>query len=156
MTHSRRLALFLAGALLAPACGNDNITVPDVSRAILEVTVNPSPVPGTQNEVTGSVAAAYSVVITETNGLGGDVVFVSSQVFDPETGLLVALNYFDAADLIVFVGGKRVEPLGSLTVPQTTSYVLPDFRKPALLTVSVQFKDDRGNLVNQSVLVKIE
>jgi hypothetical protein len=156
MTHSRRVALLLAAALLAPACGNNNVTLPDVSRAVLAVTVNPSPVPGTQNEVTGSVAAAYSVVITETGGLGGDMVFVSSQVFDPETGLMAAINYFDAADLIVFVGGKHVEPLGTLTVPQTTSYVLPDFRKPALLSVSVQMKDDRGNLINQSVLVKIE
>jgi hypothetical protein len=156
MTHSRRFVLLLAAALLAPACQNDTVTLPDVSRAALVVTVDPTPVPGTQNEVTGSVAAAYSVVITETNGLGGEVAFVSSQVFDPETGLMVALNYFDAADLVVFVGGKRLEPLGTLTVPQTTSYVLPDFRKPALLAVSVQLKDDRGNLVNQSVLVKIE
>jgi len=156
MTTSRRLALLLAGALLAPACGNNNVTLPDVTRAVLEVTVDPNPVPGTQNEITGSVSGAYSVVITETNGLGGDLVFVNSQVFDPETGLLVALNYFDAADLVVFVGGKRVEPGGTLTVPQTTSYTLPDYRKPALLAVSVQMKDDRGNLLNQSVLVKIE
>jgi len=41
-------------------------------------------------------------------------------------------------------------------VPQTSSYILPDYRKPAQLAVNVQMKDDRGNLLNQSVLVKIE
>jgi hypothetical protein len=157
MSSSRLLVLPLAGALLLPACGNDNVTLPDgAARAILQVTVDPNPVPGSQNPLTGIVSVGYNVVITEVNGLGGEMLFVSSQIYDPETGLLVASNYFDSADLIVFVGGKRIDPLGTLTVPQTSSYVLPDFRLPALLAVNVQMKDDRGNLLNQSVLVKIE
>lgn len=157
MSSFRLLALPLAGALLAPACGNDNVTLPDgAARAIIQVTVDPNPVPGSQNPLTGTVSVAYNVVITEVNGLGGEVLFVSSQIYDPETGLQVALNYFDGADLVVFVGSKKIDPLGKLTVPQTSSYVLPDYRKPALLAVNVQMKDDRGNLLNQSVLVKIE
>lgn len=156
MALRRRLALVLAAALLAPACGNNNVTAPDVSRAVINVAVDPTPVPGTQDPLTGAISVAYKVVITELNGLGGEVVFVSSQIYDPETGLQVALTYRDSADLIVFVGSKRIEALGTLTVSQTSSYVLPDFRKPAQLTVNVQMKDDRGNLLNQSVLVKIE
>jgi hypothetical protein len=81
---------------------------------------------------------------------------VTSSVFDPETGLQVALSYFDSADLVVFVGSKRIEAGGTLVVPQTVSYVLPDFRTAASLTVSIQVKDDRNNLFNQSLLVKIE
>jgi hypothetical protein len=54
------------------------------------------------------------------------------------------------------VGGKRLEPLGTLAIPQTASYVLPDFSKAANLVVSVQLKDDRSNLINTSLLVKIE
>ena len=41
---------------------------------------------------------------------------MSSQIYDPETGQQVALNYFDGADLIVFVGTKKIEPLGTLVV----------------------------------------
>jgi hypothetical protein len=157
MSSLRPLALLLVGALLAPGCQDDNITLPDgASRAVIEVTVDPNPVPGSQNALTGTVSVAYNVIITEVNGLGGEVLFVSSQIYDPETGLQVALNYFDGADLVVFVGSKRIDPLGKLTVPQTSSYVLPDYRKPAQLAVNVQMKDDRGNLLNQSVLVKIE
>ena len=157
MSRDRRLALLLAGALLAPGCGDDNPAAPGgATRAIIEVTVDPNPVPGAQSPLTGAISAAYRVVITEVNGLGGEVLFVSSQIYDPETGLQVALNYFDGADLLVFVGSKRVEALGTLVVPQTSGYVLPDYRKPAQLAVNVQMKDDRGNLLNQSVLVKIE
>jgi hypothetical protein len=157
MSSFRLLVLVLASGLLAAACGNDNVTLPDgASRAIIQVTIEPSPVPPSQNPLTGTVSVGYKVVITETNGLGGEVLFVSSQIYDPETGLQVALTYFDAADLVVFVGSKRLEPLGTLNVPQTASYVLPDYRVPALLAVNVQMKDDRGNLLNQSVLVKIE
>jgi hypothetical protein len=151
-----RLPLVLIAALLAPACGQDTGTIPDVARAEILVTVDPNPVPPSQNSLTGTVSIGYRVTITETRGLGGEILFVSAQVYDPETGLLHALTYFDGADLIVFVGDKRIDPGGTLEVPQTTSYILPDFRTNALLAINVQMKDDRDNLLNQSVLVKVE
>jgi hypothetical protein len=151
-----RLALLLLAAALAPACGEDTGTLPSVPRAAIRVSVAPNPVAGVQDILTGAVSAAFTVSITETNGLGGEVVFVSSAVFDPVSGAQVALSYFDNADLKVFVGEDRIEPLGTLEVKQTTSYFLPDYTKIATLTVSVQFKDDRGNLLNESVLARIE
>jgi len=123
---------------------------------VLDVTVDPNPIPGTQNELTLAVSATYTITITETAGLGGEMVFVSAAVYEPSTGRLVALNYYDAADLVVYHGGKRLEPLGTLVLPQTTTYTLSDYTKPANLVVSVQLKDDRTNLINTSLLVKIE
>jgi len=146
----------LAAALLAPACGQDTPTLSDVARAIVQVTVAPNPVPASQNSLTGAVSIGYKVTIAELAGLGGEVLFVSSQVFDPETGLLVGISYFDGVNLVVFVGSKRVEPAGTLVVPKTISYLLPDLRTSALLAVTVQVRDDRDNLINQSVLVKVE
>jgi hypothetical protein len=151
-----RLPFVLLAVLLAPACGNDTPTIGEAQRAAIAVTVDPNPVPPSQNTLTGTVSIGYRVKITEIAGLGGEIVFVSAQVYDPETGLLHALTYFDSADLIVFVGEKRVEAGGTLEVPQTTSYVLPDFRVNAFLAVNVQMKDDRDNLINQSVLVRVE
>jgi len=156
MTLRSRLALLLLAAALAPACGEDTGTLPDVPRASIQVIVEPSPVVGLQNGLTGVISAGYKVTINEINGLGGEVNFVSSAVFDPLTGAQVALTYFDTADLKVFVGGSRIDPLGSLVVPQTTSFVLPDYARVATLTVSVQFKDDKSNLLNESVLVRIQ
>jgi hypothetical protein len=151
-----RLPLVLIVALLLPACGEDTPTVGSAVRAANTVTVDPNPVPPSQSSFTGAVSIGYKVTITETGGLGGEIVFVSAQVYDPETGLLHALTYFDSADLIVFVGSKKLDPLGTLVVPQTTSYILPDFRVNALLAVNVQMKDTRDNLINQSILVKVE
>jgi hypothetical protein len=156
MLRRSALLLPLAAALLLPACGEDTGTLPDVSRAGLQVVVDPTPVAGVQNPLTGSVAANYRIRITETNGLGGKLIFVSSQIFDPQTGLQVAGSYFDSTDLVVFVGSDRLDPGATVEVPQNPAYVLPDFRTEAQLTVNVQLKDDRSNVVNQSVLVKIE
>jgi len=155
MADRRRLALVLAAALLAPACGGGT-TGPSGARASITVAVDPNPVPGSQSPLTGAISVAYKVVITEVNGGSGQVLFVSSQIYDPESGQQVALTYFDGADLIVFVGSNKIKPGGTLIVPQTASYILPDFRKAAQLTVNVQVKDDQGTLLNQSLLVKIE
>ena len=156
MSKRPLLVVLLAGALLAPACGNDNITLPDVTRAVLSITVDPNPILGTQNELTLSVSATYTITITEMAGLGGEVQFVSAAVYEPSTGQQVALTYYDGADLVVYQGGKRLEPLGQLVLAQTASYTLSDYTKPANLVVSVQLKDDRTNLIYTSLLVKIE
>ena len=156
MTPRRRLSLLLAGALLVPGCGNNNVTTPNVTRAVLDISVTPNPAVGTQDALTGSVSAPYTITITETNGLGGDVSFVSAAVYDPASGKQVALTYYDGSDLIVYVGSKHIDPLGTLVVPQTASYTLADLSKAADLSVSVQLVDDRKNLVMTSLLVKIE
>jgi len=146
----------LAGALLAPGCGSSNPTIPDISRAVIEITVDPNPITGTQDALTLAVTATYTLTVKETNGLGGEVVFISAAVYEPSTGKQVALNYYDSTDLVVYQGGKRIEANGQLVIPQSTSYTLSDYTKPADLVVSVQFKDDRTNLIYSSVLVKIQ
>jgi hypothetical protein len=117
--------------------------------------VVPNPVIGAQDPFTGSVSAAYVVNVREVAGLGGEIQFVNSTVFDPETGIQVTGSYFDSAALIVFLGTNRLEAGGELDITQTINYVLPDFRVNADLTVSVQLQDDQGGLVNQSILVPI-
>jgi hypothetical protein len=158
LLHRSPLLLAAAGVLLVPACSDTTTTpgLPNVARSAIQVTVEPTPVAGDQDTSTGAVSASYRVVIQEQNGLGCEVLFLNASVFDPETGLVVALNYYDGSDLLVFVGSKRVEPLGQLAVPQTVQYRLPDLRKEADLAILVQIKDDRGNVTNQAVQVKIE
>ena len=153
--HLRAGAVALL-ALLAFACGSSTPTITDVARAALTVTVQPTPVPPTQDVLTGSCSVSYKITLTETAGLGGTVQFVSSQIFDPATGQLLSLTYFDSDDLTVFVGKNRIDPGGTLVVPQTGTYILPDLSKNATLVVSAQMKDDRDNLINQSVMVKVE
>jgi hypothetical protein len=145
----------LAAAAVLPSCGSDPITIGPGSRAALTVTVDPNPVVATQNTI-GSSSASYKITITETNGLGGEFVFVNGSIYDPKTGALVSLNYYDTADMQVFVGNKRIEAGGSLSFTQTASYTLADLSKAATLIVSVQVKDDKTNLVQASTLVPIQ
>jgi hypothetical protein len=148
--------VLLVGALAGPGCGNNNVTLPDVTRAAIAITVDPNPVVGTQDATTLVVSAPYKVTLTETNGLGGEVVFISSSVYEPSTGKQVALNYYDSNDLVVYQGAKRIEANGQLVLPQSVTYTLSDYSKPADLAVTVQFKDDRTNLIYSSLLVKIQ
>ena len=149
MSTRAPLALVLLSTLLLPSCGDDSPTNPGVARAAIGITVDPTPVPPSQNTLTGTVSIGYRITVAELNGLGGELQFVSSQVYDPETGLLASLTYFDGADLIVFVGKKRLDPGGTLVIPQTASYFLPDFRTKALLSIDAQLKDDHDNVINQ-------
>jgi hypothetical protein len=147
----------LLGALFAPAC-EDEPTTPDVAAAGIEVAVEPNPVVGQQNPTTFVVTATYKVRITEYKGLGGEVMFVSATVFDPQTGVQVTTRYYDNSFLKVGTkGGSRIEPLGELVVdpPEALTYVLSENRAAATLSVHVQVKDDRFNLLNTSVLVPI-
>jgi hypothetical protein len=149
------LTLVLLGALLLPACSSNNPTDPG-GQAVIDISVTPNPVIGTQDPFSGSVSAAYVVNIREQGGLGGgQLQFVNSTVFDNESGLQVANSYFDSASLKVFVGTDRVEAGGELDVTQTVSYSLPDLSVAAVLSVAVQFVDDRGNLTNLSTLASI-
>lgn len=149
------LTAAVLAAVLLPACNDSTTNIPDVPRAVILVTVDPNPVIGTQNVLTGSVSGAYVVQLRELAGLGVTINFVSAIVFDPQTGLQVSTSYFDSANLKVFIGSDRIEPGGELDVTQTASYTLPDFRVNADLVVNVQVIDDQGNLINQSILVRI-
>jgi len=153
----RRLALIGLLALTAPACGGGTPSTPSGPlRAGIAIAVDPNPVPAVVNALTLSVSGSYKITVTETQGLGGALVFVSSTVFDPVTGAQVAINYYDGSDLKVFVGSDRVEANKSLTIPQTIAYVLPESRTAANMTVAAQLKDDRGNLINQALQVQLK
>jgi hypothetical protein len=158
MADSRHTPLLAAAALAAvlPACSSSTPTIGDATRATISVTVDPNPIPPVRDALTGTVSVSYKITLSESAGLGGTVNFVSSNVFDPSTGVQVAINYFDSSDLVVFVGTNRIEPFGTMTVPQTVSYLLPDLTTDASMTVAVQVLDDRGNLVNTSILVPIQ
>jgi hypothetical protein len=149
------IAGVLLGALLLPSCNDTVSNVPGVTRSNIQISVEPNPVSGVQNPLTGSVSAAYVVKINELAGLGGELQFVSGTVFDPESGAQIAINYYDSADLVVFVGASRIDAGGELDVPQTVNYTLQDLSVDANLTVNIQFLDDLGSVINRSVLVPI-
>ncbi len=158
MALSSRLALLASlGALaILLGCSSGSPTVPEgVLRASIVLSVTPSPlVPITAAPPLYSLR--YTVKISEVAGLGGELQYVNGTVFDDVSGLTVGFNNYDSADILVFVGTKRIDANQSRDVQQEITYQLPLPSTKAILTVNTQFKDDRGNFVSQSILVRVE
>jgi len=158
MRHLRP-ALLLAVVLAAvlPACGTSNPSLPDgVFVSVITITLDPTPLPAkVSTTALGYLNISYKVVVTESSGLGAEFVFVNSTIFDDTSGRSVAVNNYDAADLTVFVGSKRVEGSKSAEIGQQIDYLLPTTSAGAHLAVNVQLRDDRGNVINQSILMPI-
>ncbi|HET7294458.1 MAG TPA: hypothetical protein VFM88_18685 [Vicinamibacteria bacterium] len=152
--HARILGAALA-ALAFGAC-NDNTPspAPGVQVSLLTMTVDPNPISTVQASPSGPTwGVRYRVQLKETNGLGGKIELITGSLYDEANGSLIARSQNDDRDLLVFVGENRVEANGSLDIPQDLSYVAADKRAASVL-VAVRFRDDRGNLLEPSLLVK--
>ena len=158
MRHLRP-ALLLAVVLAAvlPACGSSTPGLPDgIFRSLIAVTLDPTPLPArVSTTAIGYLNISYKVIVTESAGLGGEFVFVNSTIFDDASGLSVAVNNYDSKDLTVFVGSKRIEGGKSVEIGQQIDYLLPTTSTGSRLAINVQLRDDRGNVINQSILVPI-
>ncbi len=156
MLRSSRFLLpaLMASAALGPGCNSGSPTIPEgVLRAQIALTVTPSPlVPIAQAPL---YSLRYTVKITETAGLGGELQYVNGTVFNDTTGAAVAFNNFDSSDILVFVGTRRIDAGKSVDVAQQIDYTLADPATRVVLTINIQFKDDRGNFVSQSILVRV-
>jgi hypothetical protein len=142
------LALGLAG------CDDEPAPAAGVTIASIALTSNPNPVTTIQSSAAGpTFAVRYVATLKESNGLGGTVELITGNLYDDATGLLIARNQFDEDDLVVFVGNKRVPPNGTLEIPQELTYVAPA-KRPASAVIAVRFRDDRGNLIEPTLLVK--
>ena len=151
-------AFLCAGAFAASTgCHSSSPTTPtSVVRAVLVLSVTPNPVTATITNVVGPVyTTQWTTKIQETAGLGGFVQQVKASIYDNATGILVSTTVFDDKDLIVFVGTNRIDPNGSIEVPQQVSYQLSVNQSEATLTVDVTFKDDKGFTQEPSFLAKI-
>lgn len=150
----RRLAFILLTAGLIPACGSDTPTPTGVALARIGLTVAPNPIPQVISSAAGpTFSVRFTTTIAESAGLGVTVERVTAYLFDDANGALVGQALFDDKDLVVFVGSKRVEPNGKLDVRQEISYVATA-KRAGSLTVNVRVKDDRGNIIEQALLVK--
>ena len=52
-------------------------------------------------------------------------------------------------------GPSRIEAFGKLTVSQGMKYTLPSGRRDAYLEVEVEGRDDRGNVISETVRAEI-
>lgn len=151
----RRLAVLLALTAALAACNDDPQVPAGVAASQITMSVAPNPIATIQSNPTGpTFSVRFTTTLKESAGLGATVELVQARLFDDATGLLIAQTVFDDKDLVVFVGSKRVEGNGQLEVKQDVSYVATA-QRPGYLTVTVRLKDDRGNAIEQALLIKV-
>jgi len=151
-------ALFFVAAL-APlvSCGSSPTTPSTGAIAIVTLTVAPDPITAVITNTFGpTYTATWTLTMTESGAVGGTVQLMRASVFDNATGKLVAATNYDSNDLLVFVGKNRLEANGTLAVPLQLSYILSTLDRAATLTMLTTVKDDRGNNVDSSLLVKLQ
>jgi hypothetical protein len=147
-----RLTLAVAAVVALVACGSDPVIPTGVQVAAIKLSVAPNPI-ATVATSGGTFVVRCVATVKESNGLGGTFEAVESRLYDDTTGVVIAGNLLDDKDLVVFVGSKRVEAGASLDIPVELSYVATGLRATSL-TVRARVKDDRGNVLEQSLLVK--
>lgn len=151
-------ALFCVAAL-APlvSCGSSPTTPSTGAIAIVTLAVAPNPITAVITNTFGpTYTATWTLTMTESGAVGGTVQLMRASVFDNATGTLVAATNYDSNDLLVFVGKNRLEANGTLAVPLQLSYILSTLDRAATLTMLTTVKDDRGNNVDSSLLVKLQ
>jgi hypothetical protein len=147
-------ALVVAGLALA---GCESGVLPtDIPQAQIALTVSPVPVVAKPTTIAGRFLAEFTVTAAELAGQGGEVIFVQATVFDPANGFSIANIHYDSDDLRAFVGQRRIEAGQRMEIPLQLNYGNLDGSVPATLVVAFRFRDDNQNVLDHSLLVKID
>ena len=127
---------------------------PSPPAASLSIAVRPDPVLAADTgDPDAPLRAEWQVRISEGSGVGGRLSFVNATLRDGASGAEAepsGVVSMGAGDIVAQAGTNRVEPGGSLTVTQALQYDLPSGGRAGILTVTVQFVDDAGNLISRS------
>jgi hypothetical protein len=159
MRLARLSRVLCCAAALAPlaSCGSSPTTPSTGAIAVVTLTAKPDPIVSVITNTFGpTYTATWTLTMTESGAVGGTVQLMRASVFDNATGKLVAATNYDSNDLLVFVGKNRLEASGTLDVPLQVSYILSTLDRSATLTLFTTVKDDRGNSVDSSLLVKLQ
>lgn len=164
----RRSVAVLAAVLAAVGCKatTDNQTSSDVT-----LTGSPNPaVAVASTGVTYTVGTGdsqetrqyhwrtnFSVVLSETEGVGLNVSAVSIKVQQAAGGIVVVpTNGVEYYQFTSSASGNRVESHGSASVGFDVLYDLPNGGREALVTVTFSFLDDNDVSFTKSVSVRVQ
>lgn len=116
-----------------------------VTRGVFAANVTPSPVVAETSTGSGfQFVARFTVNITESAGLGGNVDFINVTLTS-NTGASTSAVNFGASDVISRAGSNRVEARSRLQVPVGVVYTFSTRRSNGSISIEIQVTDDRGN-----------
>ena len=145
--------------LWAAGCGGGGgggPTAPGPTAAAITVVATPpswvaGPCPPAHcGSLMGELEVTGTLTVSESAGIGADVVAIDIQLLDA-TGAVLGTPSYDAAAVATFAGTTRIAGRGSLTIPGVGVH-FPPAGRPASLRFTVRARDDRGNLVTAAAI----
>ena len=138
------LASVLTAAALTLSC-ETGTTSSSVVAADLEVEFSPSPIPAQQSpDADFEWLASFDVVVTEVNGVGGEIQAVTATLNEVINGVVVDGQEGEQIQLSVDGADTSVEANGSNTLSFDILYGLPGGVREAVVRVVIQLLDDTG------------
>lgn len=136
--------------------GGSSPTAPSPVRAQWNVTASPSPIIAGGGGYGYQYSADFTVTVKETSGgVGGNVNFVNATIRNDTTGVELGTINFSATEIIDQAGSNHVAARGTLNIPLGFYYTLAWGGRQATLTIAIQLADDRGNVTNRSLELKV-
>lgn len=157
----RRVLIALPLVVGLAGCGDDNnspsspsspspAATPEATISVLTATCNPSLVTAA---VSSDPAFAWQIswvlAVQESAGIAGRLNFLQVTIADRQVLVL------SAAGIAAAAGSNSVGAKGTLNIPLTLLYTLPDGGKLANVTTTVNFTDARGNTLVTSGQLRI-
>lgn len=158
------LALFLIAGLTACDDDNDNNgptnptgspspsggATPEPTIAQVGATCSPSLVTAVPSAFAGFAwQISWVLDVRESNGIAGRINYLQVAIADRQ------VLFLDSAGIAAVAGSANVGARGSLQIPLSLSYNLPDGGKLANVTTTISFTDSRGNVLITSAQLRI-
>jgi hypothetical protein len=159
----RRFLIALPLVVGLAGCGDDtnSPTSPGSPSPSPSATAEPTIAVVTATSNPSLVAAAVSadpaftwqiswvLTVQETGGISGRLNFLQVTIADQQVLVL------SASGISAVAGSNSVSARGSLQIPLTLQYTLPDGGKLANVTTTINFTDARGNVLVTSAQLRI-
>ena len=159
MRRAIGLLLVLTGCSDGTGTTTDTVAAPASEEVAFAVSVVSGGLSVVDSESTRPLVGQWQVVINELAGVGGRVNFVNSTLRDAESGAVawptgyLSLN---AEGIAAQAGTNRLAAKGTLRVSQSLQFALLSGGRRAVVTVAVQFLDERGRLLTQTAEGRVE
>jgi hypothetical protein len=157
----RRALIALTLVVGLAGCGDDNnsptsptspspAATPEPTISVVIATCNPSLVAAA---VSSNPAYTWQIswvlAVQESAGIAGRLNFLQVTIADQQVLVL------SAAGITAAAGTTNVAARGTLNIPLTLFYTLPDGGKLANVTTTINFTDSRGNTVVTSAQLRV-
>jgi hypothetical protein len=157
----RRALIALTLVVGLAGCGDDNnsptsptspspAATPEPTISVVIATCNPSLVTAA---VSSNPAYTWQIswvlAVQESAGIAGRLNFLQVTIADQQVLVL------SAAGITAAAGTTNVAARGTLNIPLTLFYTLPDGGKLANVTTTINFTDSRGNTVVTSAQLRV-